>query len=1023
MIELFVKNGRLMTLMILLLIVSGLASLQVLPRMEDPSMVNRAASVITHFPGASAERVESLVTEKIEQKLQKLSEIEYLASTSRPGISVIRIKLEGEVQDSERVFSRIRDLLGDVASELPLDSLTPILEDERTFAFTQLVALNWTADSEPDMLILGRYASELRSQLRLVPDTDIVEIYGKNNEEILVEVDQDLSALAGVSLQQVSQAILAADVKIPAGKLVNDYNQMQIEIKGALDSLDRIRSIPIKSLENSSLKVGDLAKVKRQIESPVREMSIIDGKPALVIGTRMITEIRIDVWSKHVAEQLESFKHQLPSSIELDVLFDQNSYTKTRLSDLVGNVFLGFALIAVVLFFTLGARPSIIVVISLPLTVMFTLSVMNYYGLPIHQMSVTGLVVALGIMVDNAIVMTDTILQKKQQGIRGLKAVVESVNHLWLPLLGSTATTILAFMPIVLMPGDAGEFVGGIALSVIFALIGSFIISHTIVAGLAGRFIKVKPGQHSWFHTGVKFPKLSRVFKNSLAFTFKMPKITIALVLLLPICGFMMAKHLDEQFFPASDRDMFQIELFMPAQTSIVATQRMTEQLSHKLSQQPEILETQWFIGKSAPSFYYNLISSKDGMQNYAQAMITATNFEAANALIPNLQIQLDQDFPQAQILVRKLEQGPPFNAPIEIRLFGPNLDTLQALGNDLRKVFLKTPNIVHSRATLSGGTPKVWLSADEDTVNTLNLDLSSIAKQLEVGLEGAVQGSIVESTESIKVRVRTADIHRENINQLNNFPVINPENIDFIPLSAISDLQIKPSRGAIPHRDGMRVNVIEGYVRAGVLPSVALKDILDTLEEENFTLPSGYRLEVGGESDARNKAITKLMSSVGIILTLLITVVVLSFNSFRISSIIFISAFMSTGLGLLSVYLFSYPFGFTVIIGLLGLMGLAINSAIVILAELKTDPEAIQGDISAITNAVLSCTRHISSTTITTVGGFLPLILSGGGFWPPFAIAIAGGTVLTTLLSFYFVPASFYLMARYRNFERTKIS
>lgn len=1020
MIELFVKNGRLMALFIILLIVSGLASLHVLPRSEDPTMVNRAASVITKFPGASAERVEALITEKIEQKLRKLSEIDYLASTSRAEISVIQIKLKGEVVNSDQVFSRIRDLLNDVTSELPDNAFTPFLEDERSFAFTQLVALNWLTDEQPDLLILGRYANELKSQLRLVANTDIVEIFGQNNEEILVELNQDYAALAGISLQQVSRAIATADVKIPAGKLVNKYNQMQIEISGALDSLDRIRKIPIISDQHSPLLVGDVATVKRQIKSPASEIAIVNGKPALVVGTRMIQGVRVDLWTELVSDKLDEFSTTLPQSIELEVLFDQNTYTNDRLSDLVINILIGFAIIAAVLFVSLGLKPALIVVVSLPLTVLFTLTVMNYYGLPIHQMSVTGLVVALGIMVDNAIVMTDTIQQKKQQGIRGLQAVLESVQHLWLPLLGSTLTTLLAFMPIVLMPGDAGEFVGGIALSVIFALIGSYLISHTIVAGLAGRFIKVDTNNNRWFYNGLNLPAVNAVFMKSLAFTLRKPKLTICLVFILPIMGFVMAKHLDEQFFPASDRDMFQIELYLPAQASIHATKDMTDKISLTLKAYPDITDLRWFIGKSAPSFYYNLISSKDGMQNYAQAMITTKDFKAANRLIPHLQRLLDEAFPQAQVLVRKLEQGPPFNAPIEIRLFGPNLDTLQILGNELRKVFSQTNDIIHSRATLLPGTPKVWLQADEETLNGLGLNLADVAQQLESGLDGMVRGSIIEATESIDVRIKISDDNRQTISDLNNFPIINHQNGAFIPLAAVSQTKVSPSRGAIPHRDGMRVNVIEGYVRSGVLPSVVLNGIKAKLIEQDFTLPNGYSIDIGGESGARDEAVGKLMSSIGIILTLLITVVVLSFNSFRISSIIFISAFMSTGLGLLSVYLFNHPFGFTVIIGLLGLMGLAINSAIVILAELKADPAAIQGDKQAITAGVLSCTRHISSTTITTVGGFLPLILAGGGFWPPFAIAIAGGTVLTTLLSFYFVPAAFYLMSTKKAFEQT---
>jgi len=418
-------------------------------------------------------------------------------------------------------------------------------------------------------------------------------------------------------------------------------------------------------------------------------------------------------------------------------------------------------------------------------------------------------------------------------------------------------------------------------------------------------------------------------------------------------------------------------------------------------------------------------VPTQDGFQNYGQAMVTASNFQAANQLIPQLQTALDELIPQAQILVRKLEQGPAFNAPVELRVFGPNLDTLKMIGDDLRKIMTQTEDIIHTRVSLQPGTPKVWVKADEEAAALLGLSLVDIAQQLQGSLSGQVSGSIIEATESIPVRVRIANEERASISDLASFNLLSRNSTNNsmgynqpIPLTAIADFSLKPSRGAIPHRNGSRINVVEGYIRSGVLPSEVLTRVKANITAENYQLPSGYHIEIGGESSQRDDAVGQLLASVGVIFTLLITVVVLSFNSFRLGAIIVFSAMQSVGLGLLTIYLFNYPFGFTVIIALLGLMGLAINAAIVIIAELKGNELAIQGDSNAIINGVQSCTRHITSTTITTVGGFLPLILAGGGFWPPFAIAIAGGTVLTTLLSFLFVPAAFSWFSKRCPFE-----
>ena len=1041
MIRSFVKNGRLMSLAIILLIVSGLGALSTMPRMEDPLMENRHASVLTRLPGASAERIEVLITEKIEQKLRKLSEIKNITSVSRSGISAVKIELNDEVTDSVPIWSRVRDLISDVAPELPPNTLAPTLEDDRGYAFTQLIALNWQGDSPSDIASLGRYANDLQNQLRMVPGTDIVNIFGQGKEEVLVEIDQNLSSKLNLSSQLIAQKIQQSDAKVSAGQLVNQHNQIQVEIVGAFDTVTRIENIPVSpNSDGTILRLGDIAKVSKSLAWPAQEIAIVNDKPALVVAARMLPNLRIDQWSENIKTELTAYAKQLPQNIKLEVLFDQNIYTENRLGDLIENIALGFVLISVVLLVTLGWRSALIVAASLPLTVLFTLSVMNFYGIPIHQMSVTGLVVALGIMVDNAIVMTDTIQTKRQEGMRRLDSVGYAVKHLWLPLLGSTITTVLAFMPLILMPGAAGEFVGGIAYSVIFSLIGSYLISHTIVAGLAGRFIsngktskstpntsyaaQNKPNTN-WYQVGIRLPKLNNAFEKALHWALTYKKTTIVVVFCLPLLGFILAKQLSEQFFPPSDRDMFQIELFMPAQSSIINTQKISQQVSDYLYQQQGIEKVRWFVGKNAPSFYYNLMPNKDGFQNYGQAMVTATDFNAANTLIPQLQIALDQLIPEAQILVRKLEQGPPFNAPVELRIFGPNLDTLKLIGNDLRRIMTQTKDIIHTRVSLQPGTPKVWVKADEEAAALLGLSLVDIAQQLQGSLSGQVSGSIIEATESIPVKVRISNEARGNLNDLANINLLNQnpsnntlDNSQPIPLTSLADFSLKPSRGAIPHRNGSRINTVEGYIRSGVLPSEVLTRVKANISAQDYQLPSGYYIEIGGESSKRDDAVGQLLASVGVIFTLLITVVVLSFNSFRLGGIIFFSALQSVGLGLLTVYIFGYPFGFTVIIALLGLMGLAINAAIVIIAELKGDKLAVQGDSSAIIKGVQSCTRHITSTTITTVGGFLPLILAGGGFWPPFAIAIAGGTVLTTLLSFLFVPAAFSWFSKRSAFE-----
>ncbi|MEZ8820283.1 efflux RND transporter permease subunit [Vibrio sp. 10N.222.54.A1] len=1015
-----ISNTRLLILMTALLMVSGISAFMTLPRAEDPVIINRYANITTSFPGASAERVETLVTEVIENKLRELSEVKLVSSTSRPSVSIVTLELNDTITEPEPVWSQARDKLSDIESILPAGAQSPDLDSDHTYAFTTIASLTWSGAGEPDRLTLGRYAKELAKRLRTLSGTEFVDEYGMPQEEIQISLRTADAAALGRSSANIAESLEGADAKNSAGELVSAYSRFGLEIKSELDSIERIKQVPIATDSNGHIiRMEDIASVKRGEKTPQDQIAIIDGEPGVIVAARMHPDLRVDNWTSRANALIGKFEQELPSNVKVTVLFNQQGYTETRLDDLGKSLMIGFGLILIVLFVTLGVRAAILVAISLPLTSLLTLSIMKMTGVPINQMSVTGLIVALGIMVDNAVVMVDTIQAYRLKGQQRAEATMNALKHLWVPLLGSTLTTVLAFAPIILMPGASGEFVGGIAITVSFSLIGSYIISHTLIAGLATKLLPKqlsdvdKKGQHHWYMTGLRIPALTRWFSSSVRFGVTHPIITIALVLLVPFTGYWSMSQLTEQFFPPSDRDMFEIQVYMPPQASIYATKNTSEKIDDIIHRYPEVERIDWLVGANFPSFYYNLQARQNNAPYFSQAMVKTENFDQANALIPQLQKVLDEEVPEAQILVRKLNQGPPFTAPVELRVYGENLDTLKAIGEDVRLILAGVPHVTHTRETLQPGTPKVWLKVDEDTAKLNGISLNQFAGMLQTTLTGRESGSVIEGSESVPIRVRVADEARENLAHLSNIrlPISSEVYSTGINVSTLAELELTTSRGAITRRNGQRVNTIEGYIEAGVLPQTVLNEFQKRLA--SYQMPSGYTIGFGGESAERDNSVNSLISNVAVVVVLMVLVVVMSFNSFRMSSIIFMVAGLAGGLGLLSVWIFGYPFGFTVIIAMLGIAGLAINAAIVILTELKLDKEASSGNVDAVVEAVMSCTRHISSTTITTVGGFMPLIIAGGGFWPPFAVAIVGGTVLTTLISFYFVPVVYHLMTR----------
>jgi outer membrane protein TolC len=434
-----------------------------------------------------------------------------------------------------------------------------------------------------------------------------------------------------------------------------------------------------------------------------------------------------------------------------------------------------------------------------------------------------------------------------------------------------------------------------------------------------------------------------------------------------------------------------------------------------------------WFVGSSAPPFYYNLKQDQDGVARYAQGQITVERLEDVQRLVPRLQAELDRAIPQSQTLVRKLSQGPPVDAPVAMRLYGPELDTLRRLGSELRERMARVPEVNHTFATLQAGTPKLELQADEAEVGLAGLGLVTIASQLDRGLGGVPAGSVLEGTEEVPVRTRIARPRRASVSEVASSSVMpprtgrrprGPASSEFgaLPLGSVGSLKLVPSSGAIPHRNGQRVNVVQAFTDAGTLPSPVLEKVRAELDEDPLDLPSGYRLETGGDVEERSEAIDKLRANAVPLLILMLATVVLTFLSFRLAGVVFVAGVQSVGLGLLSLAVLDYPMGFQAIIGTLGLVGVAVNAAIIILSALQSSPEALRGRTEAVRRVVVGETsRHIVSTTITTFGGFLPLMLSSGGFWPPFATSIAGGVLLSSVLSFYFVPAAFVLLTRRR--------
>lgn len=1027
---LFFRQPRLVALAILVILAGGLSALLGIGRQEDPTITNLFATVTTVYPGADPARVEALVTEKIEVELREVEEIDVIESTSGSSISIIRIELLDTLTEEviEQAWSEIRDKIGDATRVFPQGVQEPEFSTDGAGAFASISALV-PKHGNVSQAVLQRYADELADLLRNAPGTKSVEIFGGVEEEILVQIDPALLASISLSVDQVSAAIRDADAKVRAGRLRGPDRELLIEVEGEIAALERIRDIPVSTSGLGLVtRVGDVASVSKGIRQPADEIAYSGGRPAILVAAKIADGLQVDTWMERVRARLAAFETEMPHSVEHRLVFDQSTYTVDRLSNVGMNIAIGMALVVVVLLVTMGIRSALIVSMVLPVVTLASFSTMSMIGLPLHQMSLTGLIVALGLLVDAGIVMTDEIGQALRKGESRKAAVAFAVRRLFAPLLASTATTALSFLPMVLLPGPAGDFVGSIAIAVIIMLVWSFVVAVTLTAAVAGWILPA--GTVSVQKKRFRPASLVSVpFRFSLKMAMRNPASSVALSLVLPVIGVMSMPTLTAQFFPGVDRDQFHIEVELADGTAIAESADTVLRIDRYLAGTEGIEQASWVIGRSAPAFYYNIVGNRDRAPAFAQALVTTASPEATAALVPVLQEQLNERFPKARILVRDLVQGPPVDAPVELRLVGPSLEVLREQGDALRRLAAAIDEVTIVRTTLDGGAPQLKFAVDEDKARLAGLSLADVARQLEATLEGATGGSLVEGTEELPVRVRIDVGARSDLAAIASLPLLPAGGVpgsasyEGIPLSAIADIRIEPAEGQISRRNGERTNTVQAFVQYGVLPEEALKKLQSEMAAAGFELPGGYRIETGGDSDARDDTLTNLIGSLGLIIPLSIAAIVLTFNSFRLSAVTLMVAVLSAGLSLLALAIFQYPFGINAIIGVIGSIGVSINAAIIILTGMQQNKAAASGDREAMVEVVMGSGRHIISTTLTTFGGFLPLILGGGGFWPPFAMSIAGGVLLSTVISFYFAPPMFALVYARRSRMKTEAS
>ena len=1018
MSTLFYHNRYLLGVTLLVLIVAGATAFLTLPRLEDPRITNRNPIILTQVAGASAERVQTLVTERLEEALQEVSEIKTLEATSRAGLSSISVELKDAItaQTNDAVFSKIRDRLSDAEADLPAEAAKPFLDDQRLpVAFTLIAAVRWPGEAPPNLAILSRLSEELADRLRSIPGTELVRRYGAATEEIVVETDPAVLADLGLEAADVAARLKAADAKVPAGQLRHGDRDVVIEVDGGFEASARIARVPVAETgTGATVRLQDVARVQRAVRTPQAATGWANGDRAVFVAARMETGIRVDQWAPKAQAAVAAMQPDVGDGVTLDIVFDQAQYTNARLASLGINLFLGAVVVVAVVMATMGWRSGLMVGLAIPLTACAVLFAISLTGGALHQMSIFGMIIALGLLIDNAIVVVDEVTHRLRQGVARDAALSGALKQLFTPLLASTLTTMLAFAPITLLPGNAGDFVGWIGGSVMLAIGFSFAIAMTVIATLAAHLVTPSASQ-GWWQRGLDLPRFARFFAGRLRAALIRPRLGMLAAAAPALVGFAIAPQLGNQFFPPVDRNMFEIDVRLPQETALARTEKIVAAMEADMRQAPALRHVYWMVGNSFPSVYYNLVMDEDRASHYAHGIVVTERSDDVDRLIKRFQRRLDRRFPEAQVIIRQFGQGPPVSADVQFRLFGPDRDELQDLGDRMRRTLQAHGDVLHTSMTMARGLPKLWVAADEDETRLAGLSLRQLAGQLQGTLEGYTGGSLLEGLEDLPVRVRAGQDIRGDLSAIGSLPLsTEPAARAWVPLASLGAVELRPEPASLTRYNGRQTNIVEGWTQNDALPIDATYDVLDTLAAQGFEIPPGYRLGLGGAVEEDSQAVGNLLQFVPVLVVLTIAIVVLSFRSLRLAGILFAVAGLSGGLAMLSTFAIQFPISFNTILGTLGLIGIALNDSIVVLASIRADETGRSGDIDGVVRAVMGCGRHVCSTTLTTMGGFLPLLIFvGGDFWPSLAIVLVGGIAGATLLATIFVPAAYVLSRR----------
>ncbi|MEW6488030.1 MAG: efflux RND transporter permease subunit [Thermodesulfobacteriota bacterium] len=1002
------------TLILTALVVAvGLHAFLKMQRTEDPTITIRTGIVAAMYPGATSEQVEKQVTKTLEEHIFKFPEVrkEKTYSTSRPGVAIINVELEDNIKNSDQFWAKLRHEMNLVrATKLPDGVRGPVVDSDFGDTVAMLVAVHGKRYGYRE---LRDFADKIRDEMRTVRDVGKLVTYGKQSEEIWITSSLERIAQYFADPRQVANALVQRNVIDSAGHFEADRSKVPMRTTGVFNTEDEIRNVLVDvSRDGHPTYIKDFADVERRYEDPTFLVRY-NGEPSLLLSVEMQKGRNIVELGEKLEAVFERLRVLLPPDVELDLVANQPGVVKERISDLTHEFLLAIGSVILVTILLLPFRVALIAALAIPVTLCATLGVMNALGIALHQVSIAGLIVVLGIVVDDAIVIADNYVELLDRKVPRIEAAWRGATEVVVPVLTATVTIICSFLPLLIITGSAGEFIAALPITVAIALAVSFVVAVMLTPLLCRTFIKKGLHDHDAAPAGGKekvslldrlqgvYAILIHVFMNRKWLGLTLGGSAFAL-------GVALFTFVPQQFFPSAERNQFVIDVWMPQGTRIEATDAVLRRIEGALGSSKGVSNYATFVGQSAPRFYYN-VNPQQPDAAYGQFIVNTASVKDTARLVPELRRSLTALAPEAMVIVKELQQGSQMEAPVEVRISGDDIGELQRLGEKVQEILEDVPASQYVHRDYFNDSYRVDVKVDNELANRLGIAEATVSQTLFGAFDGAPVSTFWEGDRAVSIKLRLDPAARSSFGDVGDTYLTSELTRARVPLRAVAQLAPEWQTSRIVRRNGVRTLTVRAFAKPGFYASKILEQVRPQIEA--LPLPAGYRIYYGGEKDNQDETFPQMMVALAISLLAIFLVLLVQFRSVSDPLVVMASIPLTLFGAVLGLIITHNPFGFTAFMGMIALCGIVVRNGIILVDycnERVAEGETLE---QAARDAGARRLRPIFLTTMAAAVGVTPMILSGSSLWSPLASVIAFGLVFSMFFTLLVVPVIFVVI------------